>query len=129
MCLPAPKLSDSRLTDCRFTCHYRCRALIRLDCSWDRGSVADHMCVVEHSIETDTNVVRAFCFLGSRLSTLQWFIICSSVMICAIKSGSGYLLFMVFSTSRNYYHMVPKLPLKMSQETGSLYRHSYTLCM
>ncbi|XP_020484735.1 ras association domain-containing protein 1 isoform X1 [Labrus bergylta] len=45
-----------RCVNCRFTCHYRCRALIRLDCSWDRGSVSDHMCVVEHTIETDTNV-------------------------------------------------------------------------
>ncbi|XP_042362931.1 ras association domain-containing protein 1-like isoform X1 [Plectropomus leopardus] len=45
-----------RCVNCRFTCHYRCRALIRLDCSWDRGSVADHTCVVEHTIETDTNV-------------------------------------------------------------------------
>lgn len=44
-------------SDCRFTCHHRCRALIRLDCIWDRGSVVDHMCVVEHTVETDTNVV------------------------------------------------------------------------
>uniref|UniRef100_A0A3Q3WHS1 Uncharacterized protein n=1 Tax=Mola mola TaxID=94237 RepID=A0A3Q3WHS1_MOLML len=45
-----------RCVNCKFTCHYRCRALIRLDCSWDRGSVADHTCVVEHTVETDTNV-------------------------------------------------------------------------
>ncbi|XP_044204406.1 ras association domain-containing protein 1-like isoform X1 [Thunnus albacares] len=45
-----------RCVNCKFTCHYRCRALIQLDCSWDRGSVADHTCVVEHTIETDTNV-------------------------------------------------------------------------
>ncbi|TDH13874.1 hypothetical protein EPR50_G00038050 [Perca flavescens] len=45
-----------RCANCRFTCHYRCRALIRLDCSWDRGAVADHTYVVEHTIETDTNV-------------------------------------------------------------------------
>lgn len=49
-----------RCVNCRFTCHYRCRALIRLDCIWDRGSVADHAGVVEHTIETDTNVVRTF---------------------------------------------------------------------
>lgn len=49
-------------TDCRFTCHYRCRALIQLDCSWDRGSGADYTCVVEHTVETDTNVVRTFEF-------------------------------------------------------------------
>lgn len=47
-----------RCVNCRFTCHYRCRALIRLDCSWDRGSVSEHTCVVEHTVETDTNVVR-----------------------------------------------------------------------
>ncbi|XP_040058767.1 ras association domain-containing protein 1 [Gasterosteus aculeatus] len=45
-----------RCANCRFTCHYRCRALIQLDCRWDRGSVADHTLVVEHTIETDTNV-------------------------------------------------------------------------
>lgn len=49
-----------RCLNCRFTCHYRCRALIRLDCSWDRCSVADHAFVVEHTIETDTNVVSTF---------------------------------------------------------------------
>lgn len=43
--------------DCRFTCHYRCRALIRVDCIWDGGSVTDHTCAVEHTVETDTNVV------------------------------------------------------------------------
>lgn len=48
-CAPPP--------DCRFTCHYRCRALIRVDCIWDRGSATDHTCVVEHTVETDTNVV------------------------------------------------------------------------
>ncbi|XP_026205015.1 ras association domain-containing protein 1 isoform X1 [Anabas testudineus] len=45
-----------RCVNCRFTCHYRCRALIQLDCSWDRGSVSDQTCVLEHTIETDTNV-------------------------------------------------------------------------
>ncbi|XP_034074868.1 ras association domain-containing protein 1-like isoform X1 [Gymnodraco acuticeps] len=45
-----------RCVNCRFTCHHRCRDGIRLDCSWDRGSVAEHACVVEHTIETDTNV-------------------------------------------------------------------------
>lgn len=49
----------SALSDCKFTCHYRCRPLIRLDCSWDRSSTSDYTCVVEHAIETDTNVVRA----------------------------------------------------------------------
>lgn len=48
-----------RCTNCKFTCHYRCRPLIRLDCSWDRGSASDYTCVVEHAIETDTDVVRA----------------------------------------------------------------------
>ncbi|XP_068170901.1 ras association domain-containing protein 1-like isoform X1 [Antennarius striatus] len=45
-----------RCVNCRFTCHYRCRPLIRLDCSWDGGSAGDHTCVIEHAIETDTNV-------------------------------------------------------------------------
>lgn len=64
-----------KLTDCRFTCHYRCRALIRLDCCWDRGSLAEHTCVVEHTIETDTNVVRTFEFWQyDWLRTLQSFL-------------------------------------------------------
>ncbi|CAN9512000.1 unnamed protein product [Ophioblennius macclurei] len=45
-----------RCANCKFTCHYRCRALIRLDCSWERSSAADSTCAVEHVIETDTNV-------------------------------------------------------------------------
>ncbi|KAF3689985.1 Ras association domain-containing protein 1 Protein 123F2 [Channa argus] len=45
-----------RCVNCGFTCHYRCRVLIQLDCSWDRGSVSDQPCVAEHTIETDTNV-------------------------------------------------------------------------
>ncbi|XP_051932876.1 ras association domain-containing protein 1-like isoform X1 [Hippocampus zosterae] len=45
-----------RCANCKFTCHYRCRPLIRLDCSWDRGSSTDYTLVVEHTIETDTNV-------------------------------------------------------------------------
>lgn len=47
------------VSDCRFTCHYRCRALIKLDCSLDQGSVADQASVTEEdTIESDTNVVR-----------------------------------------------------------------------
>nr|XP_061814354.1 ras association domain-containing protein 1-like [Nerophis lumbriciformis] len=45
-----------RCANCKFTCHYRCRPLIRLDCSWDRGSSTDYTLVVEHTIETDSNV-------------------------------------------------------------------------
>ncbi|XP_069045625.1 ras association domain-containing protein 1 isoform X1 [Lepisosteus oculatus] len=43
-----------RCTHCRFTCHYRCRALIQLDCSSKRG--ADQSDAAEDTIETDTNV-------------------------------------------------------------------------
>ncbi|XP_041946825.1 ras association domain-containing protein 1-like isoform X1 [Alosa alosa] len=46
-----------RCVNCRFTCHYRCRALIKLDCSLDEGSVADQTSVTEEdTIESDTNV-------------------------------------------------------------------------
>ncbi|XP_062402202.1 ras association domain-containing protein 1-like [Sardina pilchardus] len=46
-----------RCVNCRFTCHYRCRALIKLDCSLDEGSVADQATVTEEdTIESDTNV-------------------------------------------------------------------------
>ncbi|KAJ7998430.1 hypothetical protein DPEC_G00204850 [Dallia pectoralis] len=43
-----------RCANCRFTCHYRCRALIQLDCSLDISSKVEQTCVlVEHTIETD----------------------------------------------------------------------------
>ncbi|XP_056129194.1 ras association domain-containing protein 1-like isoform X1 [Lampris incognitus] len=45
-----------RCTNCKFTCHYRCCAHIKLDCRWDQGCTADQTYVVELSIETDTNV-------------------------------------------------------------------------
>ncbi|XP_077458766.1 ras association domain-containing protein 1-like isoform X1 [Stigmatopora argus] len=48
-----------RCANCKFTCHYRCRPLIQLDCSWDRVSSTDYTLVVEHTIETDTNVDEA----------------------------------------------------------------------
>eukprot|EP00066_Takifugu_rubripes_P023005 XP_011612271.1 PREDICTED: ras association domain-containing protein 1 isoform X1 [Takifugu rubripes] len=60
-----------RCSNCRFTCHYRCRALIRLDCIWDRGSVADHMCVVEHTVETDTNVDEQVECVKEELTTAE----------------------------------------------------------
>nr|XP_057928881.1 ras association domain-containing protein 1-like isoform X1 [Doryrhamphus excisus]XP_057928903.1 ras association domain-containing protein 1-like isoform X1 [Doryrhamphus excisus] len=58
-----------RCANCRFTCHYRCRPLIRLDCNWDRGSSIDHPCVVEHTIETDTNVDEATEYSKQELSS------------------------------------------------------------
>lgn len=33
-----------RCTNCKFTCHYRCRPLIRLDCSWDRRNLGSAVC-------------------------------------------------------------------------------------
>ncbi|XP_072308615.1 ras association domain-containing protein 1-like isoform X1 [Eucyclogobius newberryi] len=45
-----------RCVNCKFTCHYRCQPLIQLDCIWDQGSLSENACVVEHTIETDTNV-------------------------------------------------------------------------
>ncbi|KAJ8394870.1 hypothetical protein AAFF_G00042250 [Aldrovandia affinis] len=48
-----------RCASCRFTCHYRCRALIQLDCSSARTSFIDQSDAVEDTIETDTNVGTA----------------------------------------------------------------------
>ncbi|XP_058844346.1 ras association domain-containing protein 1-like isoform X1 [Acipenser ruthenus] len=45
-----------RCTHCGFTCHYRCRALIRLDCSAQRNRFTDQSDLAEHTVETDTNV-------------------------------------------------------------------------
>lgn len=43
--------------DCSFTCHYRCRALVRLDCSGPPGT-GDEDDGSEQELEKDTNVVR-----------------------------------------------------------------------
>uniref|UniRef100_A0A8C6SZ18 Ras association domain family member 1 n=1 Tax=Neogobius melanostomus TaxID=47308 RepID=A0A8C6SZ18_9GOBI len=53
-----------RCVNCKFTCHYRCQSLIQLDCIWDQGSLSENTCVVEHTIETDTDVVRIFLMSG-----------------------------------------------------------------
>ncbi|XP_023699001.1 ras association domain-containing protein 1-like isoform X2 [Paramormyrops kingsleyae] len=45
-----------RCTLCRFTCHYRCRAFIKLDCSWKGGALANQSDLAEDSVEADTNV-------------------------------------------------------------------------
>ncbi|XP_066553621.1 ras association domain-containing protein 1 isoform X1 [Amia ocellicauda] len=45
-----------RCSNCRFTCHYRCRALIQLDCSSKRSHFSDLSDISEDPIETDTNV-------------------------------------------------------------------------
>ncbi|XP_033876970.1 ras association domain-containing protein 1 isoform X1 [Acipenser ruthenus] len=45
-----------RCTHCGFTCHYRCRALIQLDCSVQRNRFTDQSDPAEHTVETDTNV-------------------------------------------------------------------------
>ncbi|NWQ78406.1 RASF1 protein, partial [Columbina picui] len=42
--------------DCSFTCHYRCRALVRLDCSGPPGT-GDENDGTEQALEKDTNVV------------------------------------------------------------------------
>lgn len=54
MALLTPILFPS--PDCSFTCHYRCRALVRLDCSGPPGS-GDENDGTEQALEKDTNVV------------------------------------------------------------------------
>ncbi|KAG7494388.1 ras association domain-containing protein 1 isoform X1 [Solea senegalensis] len=44
-----------RCVNCKFTCHYRCRPLIQLDCRWDGGSLFDQTYVVEHTIDTNVD--------------------------------------------------------------------------
>ncbi|XP_064374729.1 ras association domain-containing protein 1 [Dromaius novaehollandiae] len=41
---------------CSFTCHYRCRALVRLDCSGPRGPGSEADDGPEQAVEKDTNV-------------------------------------------------------------------------
>ncbi|XP_025936044.1 ras association domain-containing protein 1 [Apteryx rowi] len=52
----SPQQGGEAERDCSFTCHYRCRALVRLDCSGPRspGSEADDG--PEQAVEKDTNV-------------------------------------------------------------------------
>ncbi|CAM5127505.1 unnamed protein product [Eretmochelys imbricata] len=42
---------------CKFTCHYRCRALIQLDCSGPRYQDSDPAEANEQTVEKDTNVM------------------------------------------------------------------------
>ncbi|XP_056131051.1 ras association domain-containing protein 1 [Lampris incognitus] len=42
--------------NCRYTCHYRCRPFIQLDCNKDSGLSADPVDSPVDTIETDTNV-------------------------------------------------------------------------
>ncbi|XP_037535409.1 ras association domain-containing protein 1, partial [Nematolebias whitei] len=44
------------LSDCSYTCHYRCRPLIQLDCSIHGGVSTQKADDAEDAIETDTNV-------------------------------------------------------------------------
>ncbi|XP_048873334.1 ras association domain-containing protein 1 isoform X1 [Brienomyrus brachyistius] len=45
-----------RCINCRFTCHYRCRGLIQLDCNSHRGFISNQLDITEDVIETDTDV-------------------------------------------------------------------------
>ncbi|KAK7915902.1 hypothetical protein WMY93_011663 [Mugilogobius chulae] len=58
-----------RCVNCKFTCHYRCKPLIQLDCIWDQASLSENTCVVEHSIETDTNVDEKTDWVKQELTT------------------------------------------------------------
>lgn len=54
--LVSPLCPLSLSPDCSFTCHYRCRALVRLDCSGPLGT-GDEDDGTEQELEKDTNVV------------------------------------------------------------------------
>lgn len=45
------------VSDCRYTCHYRCEPFIQLDCSTEERLI-DLTDSTEDTIESDTNVVR-----------------------------------------------------------------------
>lgn len=57
--VPSPLVSQyqasAQVPDCSFTCHYRCRALVRLDCSGPPGT-GDEDDGSEQELEKDTNV-------------------------------------------------------------------------
>lgn len=62
VCQPSPRLCRvvtlllSLSPDCSFTCHYRCRALVQLDCGGPPGA-GDEDDGNEQVLEKDTNVV------------------------------------------------------------------------
>lgn len=56
LCTAVVTLLLSLSPDCSFTCHYRCRALVRLDCSGPPGA-GDEDDSNEQVLEKDTNVV------------------------------------------------------------------------
>ncbi|XP_039908030.1 ras association domain-containing protein 1 [Simochromis diagramma] len=45
-----------RCTNCSYTCHYRCRPSIQLDCMTHGSLLAEHAALSDDCIETDTNV-------------------------------------------------------------------------
>ncbi|XP_019118027.2 ras association domain-containing protein 1 isoform X1 [Larimichthys crocea] len=59
-----------RCANCSYTCHYRCRLFIQLDCSTDGSLLADQEDYSVDSIETDTNVDEQI-DLGKRKLTVS----------------------------------------------------------
>uniref|UniRef100_A0ACB8EHY1 Uncharacterized protein n=1 Tax=Sphaerodactylus townsendi TaxID=933632 RepID=A0ACB8EHY1_9SAUR len=55
-CIHMQNLSELE-SNCKFICHYRCRILIRLDCSGPRYQDSDQNECNEQTVEKDTNVL------------------------------------------------------------------------
>ncbi|XP_035984899.1 ras association domain-containing protein 1 isoform X2 [Fundulus heteroclitus] len=53
-----------RCANCSYTCHYRCRPFIQLDCSTHGSVVTEDADCSEDSIETDTNVNKDGTYTG-----------------------------------------------------------------
>lgn len=54
------------LSDCSYTCHYRCQPFIQLDCSTDGKLLTEQEEPSAESFERDTNVVRISCLQINR---------------------------------------------------------------
>ncbi|XP_034544423.1 ras association domain-containing protein 1 [Notolabrus celidotus] len=60
-----------RCTYCSYTCHYRCRPFIQLDCSANASLLADQEDFSVDSIETDTNVDEQIDWAKQELSVSE----------------------------------------------------------
>ncbi|XP_037304315.2 ras association domain-containing protein 1 [Pungitius pungitius] len=60
-----------RCSNCSYTCHYRCRPFIQLDCRTDGSLLADQEDLSVDSLETDTNVDEQIDWGKQKLSVCE----------------------------------------------------------
>lgn len=60
------------LSDCSYTCHYRCQPFIQLECNTDGKCLTEEEEASAESLERDTNVVRISCLHTHTHCALPW---------------------------------------------------------